>query len=85
MKRDDLCARHETDLAEIAALDRRFYLDPSPSLAERQAYAARKVRLEELRSRFYAEFAARQQKDVPQFRRCRFIIRQYRHSPTQFY
>lgn len=85
MKMDDLCARYEAGLAAIAALDRRFYLNPSPSVAERRAYAARKVRLEELRFCFYSEFAACQQRDVREFRRCRSIIRQYPHPAAKFY
>ncbi len=83
MKADDLCARFEAELAAIAALDRRYYVNPSPSLAERRAYAARKVELEEMRFRFYVEFAACRQLDVGQFRRCRSIIR--RHSGARFY
>jgi hypothetical protein len=69
MKTDDLCARYGKELAAIAALDRRFYLNPSPALAERRAYAARKLRLEEMRYRFYLEFAACQLTDVRPFRR----------------
>jgi hypothetical protein len=69
MRTDDLCARYEKELATIAALDRRFYLNPSPAPAERRAYAARKLRLEQVRFRFYLEFAASQLKDVRQFRR----------------
>jgi hypothetical protein len=69
METDDFCARYEAELATIAALDHRFYINRSPSLAERRAYAARKVRLEEMRFRFYLEFAARQLGDARQFRR----------------
>ena len=69
MKTDDFSARYEAELAAIAALDRHFYLNPSPSLAERRAYAVRKVRLEEMRFRFYLEFAACQFRDVRQLPR----------------
>jgi hypothetical protein len=69
MKTGDLCARYEKELAAIAALDRRFYLNPSPALAERRAYAARRLRLEEIRFRFYLEFAACQLRDACEFRR----------------
>ena len=69
MNTDDFSARYEAELAAIAALDRHFYLNPSPSLAERRAYAVRKVRLEEMRFRFYLEFAARQLRDVRQLPR----------------
>jgi hypothetical protein len=37
----ELCIRFEVELARIAALDRIYYLNPSPSLAERREFAQR--------------------------------------------
>lgn len=54
---DEICKRYEAEFAAIAALDRRYYGTPSASVAERRDYAARKVHLEELRARLYAELA----------------------------
>lgn len=53
-----ICAQFEAELAAIAALDRRYYLNPSPTISERAAYAARQVQLESMRSRFYKELDA---------------------------
>jgi hypothetical protein len=52
---DQICRRFETELAAIAVLDRRYYSNLSPSVAERAVYAARQLQLERTRSRFYAE------------------------------
>lgn len=76
-----LCVRFEAELAAIAALDRAYYLNPCPTLAERRNYAARKLQLEEVRSRFYREFEMCHQVLVSTFyRRCRSIIRKARLS-----
>jgi len=76
---DKLSARYEAELAAIAAIDRRYYLNPCPSRAEHSDYAARQDRLEESRSRLYAELASLRQ--IRRFRRCRFFIQ--RPSPNQ--
>lgn len=75
---DQICARYEAELASIAALDRRYYLKASPSLAERRDYAARKDRLEMMRSQFYAEFARVRQSGALESRRCRYFFRRSR-------
>ena len=75
---DQLCRRYEAALAAIATLDRRYYLNPCPSRAERCDYAARQDLLEEIRSRLYAELALL--RHIRQFRRCRSIIRRSRFS-----
>ena len=80
---DQICNRYEADFAVIAALDRRYYLTPSASVAERRAYAARQLQLEEMRSRLYAELAACRQGGVGQFRRCRSFIRRFGPSTPQ--
>lgn len=54
---EEICKRYEAVFAAIATLDRRYYLNPAASTAERRDYAARQAQLEELRSRFYAELA----------------------------
>lgn len=70
---DQICRRFEAELAAIAVLDRRYYLNPSPTLAERAEYAARQFQLENVRSRFYAELGA-----LREFRRCRLFARRLR-------
>lgn len=73
---EQVCKRFEAELAAIAALDRLYYLNPRLTLAERSDYAARQVQLEEMRSRFYAEFRISQEASVSSFHRhCRSIIR----------
>jgi len=54
---DQICKRYEAEFAEIAARDRRYYLLSSASVDERRDYAARKVQLQKLRLRLYAELA----------------------------
>ena len=51
----EICRRYESQLAEMAALDRRYYINPNPTLADRAAYAARQALLADTRSRFYSE------------------------------
>jgi hypothetical protein len=72
---DQSCARFEAELASIAALDQRYYLNASPSIAERRDYAARKNRLNTMRSQFYAEFARVRQSGALESRRCRYFFR----------
>ncbi len=74
-----LCLRFEAELAGIAELDRLYYLNPCPTLAERRDYAARQIRLEEMRLRFYSGFVVCHQESVSPFHpRCRSIIRRAR-------
>jgi hypothetical protein len=75
---DQICRRFEAELAAIAALDRRYYTDPSPTVAERADYAARQVQLESTRSRFYAELGSFRDSSSRQPRRCRFLARRLR-------
>lgn len=83
MKREEeICKRYADELAAIAALDRRYYLNPSPALADRKDYAARQAQLEHTRFRFYAELAAFRQQDLRELRRCRSVIRRSRLQPT---
>lgn len=77
---EQICKRYAAEFAAIAVLDRRYYLTPSASVNERREYAARQVRLEEMRSRFYTEIAICRERGVRHFRRCRSFIRGSRHS-----
>lgn len=75
---DEICARYAAELASIAALDRSYYLKPSPSTADRQAYAERQDQFEQVRSRFYAELTAFRLGRflrIREFRPCRSIVR----------
>jgi len=49
--------RYEADLAAIAALDRDYYLNATPTPAERAGYVRRQAHLEQLRVQFYAEMS----------------------------
>jgi hypothetical protein len=69
----EICSRYEKEFAFIALLDRLYYLNPYPSLTDRDAYAARKALLEALRSRFYIELAG--VRECWNLRRCRSHIR----------
>lgn len=75
MAEDQICRFFETCLDVIAALDRRYYLTPSPTLADRAAYAARQAELESLRAWLYAELARCRNPRVFRIGRCRSIIR----------
>jgi methylphosphotriester-DNA--protein-cysteine methyltransferase len=81
---DQIYKRYEAEFAAIAALDRRYYLVPSASVAERRDYAARQDQLEEARSRFYAELALCRQHGVRPFRRCRSMVHRSRISRPHF-
>ena len=72
---EQICRRYEAQLAAIAALDRRYYANGSPSLADRADYAARQTQLENTRSMLYAELIAFRQNRLRQPIRCRCIIR----------
>lgn len=75
---DQICRRFEAELAAIAALDRRYYSNLAPTVAERADYAARQVQLEGTRSQFYAELSPFREYSSRQFRRCRFLARRSR-------
>jgi hypothetical protein len=79
---DQICRHYESELARIAALDRRYYLVPCPSLADRAEYAARQAELEQIRARFCPKNASLRQHVWCQSRRCRFVIRKITRSTT---
>jgi hypothetical protein len=70
----EICRRYEAELAAIAALDRRYYVNPSPSLADRAHYATRQSQLENTRSMLYAELNAFRQNSLSLPSRCRSVI-----------
>ena len=49
--------RYEAELAAIAALDRDYYLNATPTPAERADYVRRQAHLEQVRAQFYAELS----------------------------
>ena len=51
----EICARFEVELALIAALDRDYNLNPTPTSAERANYYKRQEKLEQIRAQFYAD------------------------------
>ncbi len=63
--KDQTCARYEAELAAIAVLDRRYYLNPNAILADRAAYHRRQDRLERIRVRLYAELRERPDASKP--------------------
>jgi len=77
MELEDLIyVRYSRELAAIAALDRKYYVDPCPSPADRRDYAARQEQLETLRTRLYTDLAAL--RACREFRPCRSVIRRSR-------
>ncbi len=54
-RKTDNIQRYAAELDEIARLDRRFYLNNSPSRSERASYALRQEHLNEIRNRFSPE------------------------------
>jgi uncharacterized protein YaeQ len=70
---DQIAQRYEPKLAAIAKLDRAYYLNPSPTVAERAEYALRQEQLERLRLRLYAELSFLDERR--RLRRCRCLIR----------
>ena len=72
---EQICRRYEAQLTAIAALDRRYYVNPAPSLADRADYAARQTQLENTRSMLYAELNAFRPNSLRHPSRCRSIIR----------
>jgi hypothetical protein len=52
--------RYADELEAIAALDREYYLNPSPNLAQRAEYYNRQEYLEQIRQRLYSELSETQ-------------------------
>jgi hypothetical protein len=52
--------RYAAELEAIAALDREYYLNPSPNLAQRAEYYNRQEYLEQIRRRLYSELSETQ-------------------------
>jgi hypothetical protein len=52
--------RYAAELKAIAALDREYYLNPSPNLAQRAEYYNRQEYLEQIRRRLYSELSETQ-------------------------
>ena len=53
----DMYMRYAAELEAIAALDREYYLNPLPNLAERAEYYKRQEYLEQIRQRLYSELS----------------------------
>ncbi len=51
----EIFAQYEAELAAIAELDRSYYLNPSPTRAERAGYQQRLEQAEQIRSRLHTE------------------------------
>jgi len=58
----DIYMRYAAELETIAALDREYYLNPLPNLAERAEYYKRQEYLEQIRQRLYSESSVTQDK-----------------------
>jgi hypothetical protein len=56
--------RYAAELEAIAALDREYYLNPSPNLAQRAEYYNRQEYLEQIRQRLYSELSEAQHSPV---------------------
>lgn len=78
-----ICNRYAAELAAIEVLDRRYYLTPDPTRADRAAYARRQATLDYMRFRFYAELARLEQHDCTRPQRCRSSIRRSPLSATR--
>ncbi len=52
---NSILTRYAAELEAIADLDREYYLNPAPSLAERSNYYRRQDELEQIRQRLYSE------------------------------
>ena len=53
----EICRRYAAELAAIAALDRGYYLNATPTRADRAGYVRRQAHMERVRARFYAELS----------------------------
>jgi hypothetical protein len=73
--KDQICKRYEAAFTAIAALDRRYYLNPCASVVERRDYAMRQAQLQEIRSRLYAELHCVNNLACGPSRRCRSLVR----------
>ena len=80
---EQLFERFEAELSAIASLDRRYYLTPSPTLADRCEYAKRQALLEETRSRFYKQLEVFRKHAASFPRRCRSITRRSQSSTAR--
>jgi hypothetical protein len=58
----DQYVRYTAELEAIAALDREYYRNPSPNLAQRAEYYKRQEYLEQIRQRLYSESSVTQDK-----------------------
>jgi len=58
----DIYMRYAAESETIAALDREYYRNPSPNLAERAEYYKRQEYLEQIRQRLYSESSVTQHK-----------------------
>ena len=58
----DMYMRYAAEFEAIAALDREYYLNPLPNLAERAEYYKRQEYLEQIRQRLYSESSITQDK-----------------------
>ena len=56
----DMYMRYAAELEAIAALDREYYLNPLPNLAERAEYYNRQEYLHRIRQRLYSELSVTQ-------------------------
>ena len=54
--------RYAAELEAIAALDREYYLNPSPNFAQRAEYYNRQEYLKQIRQRLYSELSPTQHK-----------------------
>ena len=55
--RPDIYMHYAAELEAIALLDREYYLNPSPNLAQRAEYYNRQEYLEQIRQRLYSELS----------------------------
>lgn len=65
---------YEAELAAIAALDRAYYLNATPTSAERAEYSMRQDHLEQQRARFYDRLSTAQRSDGAKPRLFRVVI-----------
>ena len=59
----EIYIRYAAELAELAALDRVYYLNPAASRAHRVDYYRRQDQLERVRTRLYAALSAEKKKN----------------------
>jgi len=61
----EICTRYEAELAAIAALDRAYYLNATPTAADHADYCRRQDHLEQVRAQVYAELSAVRHAEIP--------------------